>query len=66
MVKLEYKGIMKKTRGITKELYGIFEKRELKEPEFFNELLILPHPDLEPFLGKKVQVVIEIREIAVS
>ena len=66
MVKLEYKGILKKTDSDVKELYGVFENKVPEEPQIFYELLILPHPDLEPFLGKKVQVVIEIKVITVS
>ena len=31
MVKLEYKGILKKTIGVQKELYGIFEDRDPEE-----------------------------------
>ncbi len=66
MVKLEYKGTLKKTIGVQKELYGVFEDRDPEEVQMFYELLILPHPDIEPFLGKKVKVIIEINEVAVS
>jgi hypothetical protein len=66
MVKLEYKGTLKKTIGVQKELYGVFEDRDPDDPQFFYELLILPHPDIEPFLGKKVEVIFEINEVALS